>query len=100
VVAVLVVKPFYFVHFQRAIIFVQSRVDLNMMPLMLSYRFRVLHPVACFVPVIFHYVIVAIFSNIASHGQDPILLRESVLSEAYTATRNTPGREPANGGSA
>ena len=70
VVAVLVVvKPFYFVHFQRAIVFVQSRVNLNMMSLMLSYRFRVLHPVACLVPVIFHYVIVAIFSNVAFHGR-------------------------------
>ena len=70
VVAVLVVfKPSYFVHFQRAIVFVQSRVDLNMMPLMLSYRFRVLHPVARFVPFIFHHVIVAIFSNVASHGR-------------------------------
>jgi hypothetical protein len=70
VVAVLVVlKPSYFVHFHRAIVFVQSRVDLNVMPLMLSYRFRVLHPVACFVPVILHHVIVAIFSNVAFHGR-------------------------------
>lgn len=70
VIAVLVVvKPFYFVHFERTIVFVQSRVDLNMMPLMLSYHFRVLHPVVFFVPVIFQDVVVAIFSNVASHGR-------------------------------
>jgi hypothetical protein len=45
----------------------QSRIDLNVMPLMLSYRFRVLHPVALFVPVIFHHIVVSVLPNIASY---------------------------------
>jgi hypothetical protein len=69
VVGVLVVESFYFAHFDRVIVFVQFRVDQNMMPLMLSYQFRVLHAVAGFVLVIFHHVIVAIFSNVASYGR-------------------------------
>src|SRR5258708_1706935 len=45
-----------------------------MMPFMLSYPFHVLHTVACFVPVIFHHVIVAISPNVASHSclSDPV----------------------------
>jgi hypothetical protein len=68
VVVLFVVEPFYSVHFQRAIVFVQSRADLNVMPIMLSYCFRVLHPVARFVPVILQHIVVAIFSDVAPHG--------------------------------
>jgi hypothetical protein len=79
VVALLVAKPFYLVHFQRAVVFVQSRIDLNMMSLMLSYRFRVLHPIARFVPVIFHYIVVAISSDIATHPRLSDAVRRSLL---------------------
>jgi hypothetical protein len=65
----LVVKPFYFAYFERAIVFVQSRVDLNVMSLMLSYHFRVLYAVARFVFVLFHYVIIAIFSDVTGHAR-------------------------------
>jgi hypothetical protein len=69
VVVLFVVKPLYFAHFQRAIVFVQSGVDLNVMPLMFPDRFRVLHPVTSFVAVIFHYVIIPVFSDVAFHGR-------------------------------
>lgn len=64
-----VIKPFYFAHFERTIVFVQSRVDLNVMSLMLSYHFRVLYAVSRFVFVIFHHIIIAIFSDITCHAR-------------------------------
>ena len=39
IVVLFVVKPFHLVDFQRVIVFVQSRLHLNVMPLMLPHHF-------------------------------------------------------------
>jgi hypothetical protein len=60
----LISKPVYPIDFQRAIVFVQSRLDFDMMPLMLSYSLRVLDAVPLFIFIAFQYIIVAIPPNV------------------------------------
>jgi hypothetical protein len=60
----LISKAVYPIDLQRAIVFVQSRLDFDMMPLMLSYRLRVLDAVPLFIFIVFQYVIVAIPPNV------------------------------------
>ncbi len=60
-------KSVHPIHFQRTIVFVQSRRNFYVMPLMLSYRFRVLDAVALFVLVVFQHIVVAVSANISAH---------------------------------
>jgi hypothetical protein len=57
------------------IIFVQLRFDLDVMPLMLFYGFRVLDAVPLFIFIIFQYIVVAIFPDISRHIRLPDAVR-------------------------
>src|ERR1700676_2875428 len=72
-------KPFFPVHFQRAVVFVHPCVNPHVMPLVLSYSFRILNAVPLFVLVIFQYVVVAVSSNIATHIRLSDAVRRSLL---------------------
>jgi hypothetical protein len=56
-------KPLHPVNFQRAVVFMQSRLDRDVVPLMRSYCFRVLDAVSLLVFVILQHIVVAIFPN-------------------------------------
>jgi hypothetical protein len=65
-VAMLVVsKPVDPIHFQRAVVFMQAGLNLDVMPLMLSYRLGVLDAVALPIFVIFQYIVVPVPPNIS-----------------------------------
>ena len=53
------------VHLERAVVFMQASLDLDVMALMFPYRFGVLDAVSLLVLIIFQYVIVAIFANVS-----------------------------------
>src|SRR5258708_20038238 len=65
VVMLVVSKPVDPIHFQRAVVFMQAGLDLDVMPLLLSYSLGVLDAVALPVFVIFQHIVVAIPPNIS-----------------------------------
>src|SRR5258708_31015246 len=58
-------KPVDPVHFQRAIILMQSRLDFNVMPLMFSYRLAILNAVALSILVILQHIIISISADVS-----------------------------------
>jgi hypothetical protein len=56
-------------NFQRAIVFVQSRVHRDVVPLMSSYWFRVQDAVSLLVFVILQYMVAAIFPNPSGYAR-------------------------------
>jgi hypothetical protein len=95
---VVLAKPFYLIHFQRAIVFVQASLDLNVMTPVLSDRFRVLNAVALLVAVVFYDVVFAVFAHIAPNVGVADAVRGRLLVVVILALILSQGASRANNG--